>query len=429
METNAFRCNKFCEIPEIRNMRIALPNKLPQVGHSIFTVMSQKASELSALNMGQGFPEFSPPEELMKAVHSSMEAGFNQYPPMPGYMDLREIIAQREQQIHGNSLNPESEITVVPGATAGIFTVFQALIQAGDEVIIIEPAYDSYRPAIELAGGKVVGVSINFQSNIENPELFESSEVVFPWQKLKESINEKTRWIVINTPHNPLGFTFKETDWTQLWEIIQNYSIGIISDEVYEHMVFDGKKHVSVLNMPELRERSVKISSFGKTFHCTGWKMGYIAANAEITQSIRMVFQYLAFATNSAMQKGITQFMQLNPNWETELNLFYQKKRDLFLRELHGCDSINSTKPSWKTLNCEGSYFQVLKYNTQDIPKLGEIKSDLDMAMWLIRSAGIATIPIDSFIQGQPQTGCLRICFAKNEDTIIKAAKLLNQVL
>jgi methionine transaminase len=225
-----------------------------------------------------------------------------------------------------------------------------------------------------------------------------------------------------------LGFTFKEADWTLLWEIIQNYSIGIISDEVYEHMVFDDKKHLSVLNMPQLRDRSVKISSFGKTFHCTGWKMGYIAANAEITQSIRMVFQYLAFATNSAMQMGITQFMQLNPNWEIELNLFYQKKRDLFIHELHRYDSLNTMKSPWKTLNCEGSYFQVLHYNSLDIAKLEDIQSDLDMAMWLIRTAGIATIPIGAFITGQPKTGCLRICFAKNDETIIKAAQLLNQV-
>jgi len=413
-------------------MPITLPNKLPSVGHSIFSIMSQKATELNALNMGQGFPEFSPPLQLLESVNSSMASGFNQYPPMPGYLDLREIISQREQKTHGNILEPETEITIVPGATAGLFAAFQALVQTGDEVIIIEPAYDSYRPAIELAGGKVIAITMNFHSEKEDAVNVDVPHVEFPWQELKDSINLNTRWIVINTPHNPLGFTFKESDWKALWEIIRNHSIGIISDEVYEHMVFDGKKHVSVLNLPELKDRSVKISSFGKTFHCTGWKMGYIAANAEITQRIRMVFQFMAFATNSAMQKGIAQFMQLNPSWEQELNIFYQNKRDLFIRELNGPDTLNSqiantTNAIWKTLKCEGSYFQVIHYSSLNLPQLKTIHSDLDMAMLLLNSVGIATIPIGSFISGQPQTGWLRICFAKNDDTLVKAAQLLNQ--
>lgn len=382
--------------------------------------------------MGQGFPEFSPPQQLLEAVNSSMESGFNQYPPMPGYLDLRQIISQRELQIHGNILDPESEITIVPGATAGLFVAFQALVQAGDEVIIIEPAYDSYRPAIELAGGKVVAISMIFQSGKEGTDNKEVPNVEFPWQELKDSINENTRWIVVNTPHNPMGFTFKESDWKSLWEIIQHHSIGIISDEVYEHMVFDGKKHVSVLSRAEFRKRSVKISSFGKTLHCTGWKMGYIAANDEITQKIRMVFQFMAFATNSAMQKGIAKFMQLNPSWEQELNIFYQNKRDLFIGQLNGPDTQNSqtantTKAFWKTLNCEGSYFQVIHYNSFVLPQLKTIHTDLDMALLLMNSVGIATIPIGSFISGQPQTGWLRICFAKNDETLVKAAQLLNK--
>ncbi len=415
-------------------MPISLPNKLDNVGHSIFSIMSQKATEENALNMGQGFPEFNPPLQLLDAVNFAMQSGFNQYPPMPGYLDLREVISQREQQTHGNILDPESEITIVPGATAGLFAAFQALVNAGDEVIIIEPAYDSYRPAIELAGGTVVGISMNFQSGEGGTIGKEIPYVEFPWQKLKDSINENTRWIVINTPHNPLGFTFKKSDWKSLWEIIQNYSIGIISDEVYEHMVFDGMKHVSVLNLQELKDRSVKISSFGKTFHCTGWKMGYIAANAEITQRIRMVFQFMAFATNSAMQKGIAKFMQLNPSWEQELNSFYQYKRDLFIRELNGLNNghakiENPTNAIWKTLNCEGSYFQVIHYSSLELPTLKSIHSDFEMALLLLKEVGIATIPIGSFISGQPQTGWLRICFAKNDDTLVKAAQLLNQFL
>ncbi len=413
-------------------MPISLPNKLTSVGHSIFSIMSQKASELNALNMGQGFPEFSPPMQLLEAVNSSMASGFNQYPPMPGYLDLREIISQREQHTHGNILDPESEITVVPGATAGLFATFQALVQTGDEVIIIEPAYDSYRPAIELAGGTVIGVSMIFHSVKDIADNTEVPRVEFPWQKLRDSITEHTRWIVINTPHNPLGFTFKEEDWKLLYDIIQNHPIGVISDEVYEHMVFDGKKHFSVLNFPALKDRSVKISSFGKTFHCTGWKMGYVAANSEITQKIRMVFQFIAFATNSAMQKGIAQFMKLNPSWELELNGFYQKKRDLFIRELNGPDTGNSqiankTNAIWNTLNCEGSYFQVIHYSSLELPIVKSIHSDFDMAICLLKEAGIATIPIGSFISGQPQTGWLRICFAKNDDTLVKAAQLLNQ--
>jgi methionine aminotransferase len=340
-----------------------------------------------------------------------MLEGWNQYPPMPGMQDLREVIAKKEFDIHGNVVNPQNEITIVPGATAGLFATFQALVDRGDEVIIIEPAYDSYRPAIELAGGIVVPVYIKIGATIE-----------FPWQELRDKLNSKTRWIVINTPQNPLGLSFKKADWIQLSELIEGYSVGIISDEVYEHMVFDGAKHESVLAQVELKDKCVKISSFGKTLHCTGWKMGYVCANSEISQRIRMVFQFLAFATNSAVQKGIANFLIQHENWERDLNTFYQSKRDLFIQ------ALKSELSPWNTVNCEGSYFQLLDYRKISKDEIQKLTSDLDVAFWILNNLGIATIPVGEFISNKPQTGLLRICFAKNDDTLIKAAQMLNAI-
>ncbi len=400
-----------CDFTKFANMPVHLPNKLSHVGTSIFSIMSQKATELNALNMGQGFPEFNPPAALIESVNQSMLEGWNQYPPMPGMQDLREVIAKKEFDIHGNVVNPQNEITIVPGATAGLFATFQALVDHGDEIIIIEPAYDSYRPAIELAGGIVVSVSMKIGTTIE-----------FPWQELKDSITTKTRWIVINTPHNPLGITFKKSDWQKLSEILKNNSIGIISDEVYEHMVFDGVKHQSVLAQEQLKDRCVKISSFGKTLHSTGWKMGYVCANSEISQRIRMVFQFLAFATNSAMQKGITNFLIRHENWERDLNTFYQNKRDLFIQ------ALNAASSPWNTVNCEGSYFQLIDYRKIQSKEIQKSTSDLEVAFWMLNNWGIATIPVGEFISNTPQTGLLRICFAKNDDTLIKAAQMLNTI-
>ena len=375
--------------------------------------------ELNALNMGQGFPEFQPPQRLIEAVTNAMMDGFNQYPPMPGLLSLREVISIKEQQLHGNVVDPNHEITIVPGATAGLYSTFQALVRWGDEVIVVEPAYDSYKPAIELAGGTVVPISMVFK---EQDTTNGSQTVEFPWQELKDKLNPKTRWIVLNTPHNPLGVTLKKEDWEQLEKIIEHYNVGIISDEVYEHMVFDGVKHESVLAQSGLKNRSVKISSFGKTLHCTGWKMGYVCASSEITAKIRNVFQFVAFATNSAMQKGIAHFLLEHPTWELDLNNYYRQKRDIFI------DAMELATSNWKAVHCEGSYFQLLDYRGISHPEIQKLTTDLEVSFWILNNLGIATIPVGEFIQTKPQTGLLRICFAKNDDTLLQAAQGLNQV-
>ena len=380
-------------------MTLAIPNKLPSVGASIFSVMTQLANQEKAINMAQGFPEFQPPQALMEAVFGAMQQGFNQYPPMPGYLPLRESIAQKEFQCHGNVVNPESEITLVPGATAGIFTVIQALVEKGDEVIILEPAYDSYEPAIQLAGGICKRVTMDFQTGR------------VPWNKVQDAVTLKPRAILVNTPHNPLGTIFNQSDWDALAQIVSNTNIVIISDEVYEHMVFDGQQHLSVWAQPAFNQRCVKISSFGKTYHSTGWKMGYVVASETITTQIRKVYQFLAFACHGPSQMGIHAFMAMDSDWEKGVAQMYQSKRDRFKQAL--------SQSKFSLLPCEGSYFQVLKMDSvYQMP-------DFELAQYLTKTAKIACIPISAFCENYQNTGLLRFCFAKNENTLDLAADIL----
>lgn len=383
-------------------MSLILDSKLPNVGQSIFSVMSQLATQQQALNLAQGFPEFNPPQELIQLVTEAMNSGKNQYAPMPGYLSFREAIAQKELDLHQIKLNPETEITVVPGATVGLFVAIQTLVKPGDEVIILEPAYDSYEPAITLAGGKTIRVSINLD------------DFTIPWDEVKSKINSKTKLVLINTPHNPLGTVFSQSDWDTLSEIINQSNAYVLSDEVYEHMVFDGKNHISVLNIEGLKSRAIKVSSFGKTYHCTGWKLGYLSACEEISSELRKVYQFLAFACNSTAQTGIEHFMKIPNNWEKNLSAFYEQKRNLFREHLK--------HSNWELLPCEGSYFQILKYEgTQEM----SLMNDYDFSVELTKVAKIASIPVSAFCDNREKTGLLRFCFAKNDDTIIQAANIL----
>jgi methionine transaminase len=383
-------------------MSLILDSKLSNVGQSIFSVMSQLATQQQALNLAQGFPEFNPPSELIQFVTDAMNSGKNQYAPMPGYLSFREEIAKKESEIHGNRLNPESEITVVPGATVGLFVAIQTLVKPGDEVLILEPAYDSYEPAIALAGGKTVRVTINLH------------DFSIPWDVVKSKVNAKTKLIIVNTPHNPLGTIFSQEDWNALSDIVQQSNAYVLSDEVYEHMVFDGGKHISVLNIAGLENRCIKVSSFGKTYHCTGWKLGYLSACESMTAELRKVYQFLAFACNSTAQFGIENFMKIPNQWEKNLSVFYEQKRNLFREHLQNSQ--------WKLLPCQGSYFQILKYEgTQEM----SLMNDYEFSVELTKVAKIASIPVSAFCENREKTNLLRFCFAKNDDTLIQAANIL----
>ena len=375
-------------------------SKLPNQGLSIFTVMSALAAKHNAINLSQGFPEFNPPDDLIRKVNESLLSGRNQYSPMAGQLSLREVIAER-QNAWGRSfeINPDTDITIVPGATAGLFATFQALAQQGDEVIIFDPSYDSYAPAIVLAGGIPIRIPLN-------------QDFSMPWEHLKSKLSNRTVMIVVNTPHNPLGLVFSKADWLELAQIIQNTDILVLSDEVYEHMVFDEKQHVSVLQIPALANRAVAISSFGKTFHATGWKLGYVTAKAELSAEIRKVYQFLAFAANTPMQFAAAEFLLQNPEYETSVSEIMQTKRNYFGEGL--------SQSRFKLLPCEGAYFQIVDYsNISDL-------ADTDFANLLTTEHKVAGIPVSAFYQNpNPDQRLLRFCFAKNNDTLQKSLDIL----
>jgi len=375
-------------------------SKLPNQGLSIFTVMSALAAKHNAINLSQGFPEFNPPDDLIRKVNESLLSGRNQYSPMAGQLSLREVIAERQNAL-GRSfeINPDTDITIVPGATAGLFATFQALVQQGDEVIIFDPAYDSYAPAIVLAGGVPIRIPLN-------------QDFSMPWEQLKSKLSNRTVMIVVNTPHNPLGLVFSKADWLELAQIIQNTNILVLSDEVYEHMVFDEKQHVSVLQIPALANRAVAISSFGKTFHATGWKLGYVTAKAELSAEIRKVYQFLAFAANTPMQFAAAEFLLQNPEYETSVSEIMQTKRNYFGEGL--------SQSRFKLLPCEGAYFQIVDYsNISDL-------ADTEFANLLTTEHKVAGIPVSAFYQNpNPDQRLLRFCFAKNSDTLQKSLDIL----
>jgi len=377
-------------------------SKLSGIGESIFSTMSRMAHECGAINLSQGFPEFQPPQALIEAVHKALLDGYNQYAPMPGLPLLREAIAGKCAANLGYILHPETEITIVPGATAGIFCAVQALVHAGDEVIIIEPAYDCYAPAIKLAGAVAKSVALD-------PRTGE-----IPWDQVRKLINIRTRMIMVNTPHNPTGWVLSEADWAELERIVLASDLLLLSDEVYEYMVFDGQKHRSAASIESLKDRSIRLSSFGKTYHATGWKLGYISAAEPITKRIREVYQFMAFSASTPMQMGLAQFMRAHTDHETSVAALYQSKRDFLAQALKAS--------RFQVLPCQGSYFQLVDY--------GAISQapDREFAEQLTREYGIASIPLSPFFRNDPGHTLLRLCFAKENQTLAEAAKRLCEI-
>lgn len=375
-----------------------IQSKLPDVGTTIFTVMSRMAAEEGAINLSQGFPDFNAPEELLELVSKHMRDGHNQYSPMEGLMILREQIAAKVARLYGLQPDPETDITVTSGATEALHSSISTLIQAGDEAIVLEPAYDSYIPSIELNGGIPVTVPLNPQ------------DFSVPWDDLRASITERTRLIIINTPHNPTGTIWSAEDLDQLAEIVRDTRIAVLSDEVYEHIIFDGQKHNSVLTHSELATRSVAVFSFGKTFHSTGWKIGYIVAPTDISREIRKVHQFVQFSVHTPSQYALAEYMDSLDSYQF-LADFYQQKRDLFLK-------LTADTP-FRPLPSRGTYFQLFSYESYSD------MYDRDLAEKMTKEKKVACIPISVFYRDKTDNHYLRFCFCKGDDTLERGAKIL----
>jgi methionine aminotransferase len=378
----------------------ALITRLPAVGTTVFTRMSALAQEHGAVNLGQGFPDFACDPQLTGMVADAMRAGFNQYPMMSGAPVLRHAVANKVAAMYGCQYHPDTEITITAGATQALTTAILCAVHPGDEVIVIEPAYDSYLPAIELAGGVPVTVSMT---------LSEQGYAV-PWEAVQAAVTGKTRMILINTPHNPTGAALREADLRALAGIVRGTGILILSDEVYEHMVYDGLRHESVSRHAELAARAFVVSSFGKTYHVTGWKIGYVAAPAAMTAEFRKVHQYNVFSVNTPMQHGLAAYMA-DPKPYLELPAFYQRKRDLFRNGLQGS--------RFTLLPADGTYFQCVRYD--GISDLCEA----EFAEWLTTEVKVAAIPVSAFYRQGKESGIVRFCFAKKDDTLALALERL----
>ena len=388
----------------------SFPSRLPQVGTTIFTVMSALAAEHQAINLGQGFPDFLCDRKLIADVNEAMLADRNQYPPMAGVAELRYGISKKIKTLYDHHYDADTEITITAGATQAIFTAILSCVGPGDEVIIIEPAFDCYRPAIDLAGGKTVAIAME----VIRDESGQVASYEIPWDSLAKAINSKTRLILFNTPHNPTGMVWDKSDLDRLAALVRNTSALILSDEVYEHMVYDGAKHHSVASHPELAARSFLISSFGKTFHVTGWKVGYVAAPPSMTKEFRKVHQFNVFTVNTPMQYGLASYLS---NAEHYLNLpaFYQAKRDFFRSGL--------SKTKFKLLPTPGTYFQCVDYSALNIPQ-AEL-NEADFCKWLTTEIGVAAIPVSAFYDQATESGVIRFCFAKQEQTLANALERL----
>ncbi|HRH10940.1 MAG TPA: methionine aminotransferase [Bacteroidia bacterium] len=380
---------------------MGLESKLPDVGTSIFAIMSGLAKEHNAINLSQGFPDFNCDQKLLEYCQKYMNAGFNQYSPMQGVIQLRERIAEILENCYGAVYSPDTEITVTAGATQGIYTAVSAFVRPGDEVIVFEPCYDSYIPSILTNGGKPVKVKLI------------APEFKINWEEVRSKINTSTKMIIINTPHNPTGQIFSEQDMLELERIVKGKNIIVLSDEVYEHIVFDGGKHQSACRFKSLADQSFVISSFGKTIHTTGWKLGYVAARKELMEEFRKVHQFLVFSVNHPFQLGIADFLADKANY-LELKDFYQKKRDLFLHLTSGSRFI--------PVKAQGTYFQLMSYKNISQEK------DTDLAIRFTKEKGIATVPLSVFYSDQTDPGILRFCFAKKDETLEKAATIINRL-
>lgn len=377
---------------------MTIETKLPKVGTTIFSVMSQLAMEHKAVNLGQGFPDFEPPEALREAVARAMAEGRNQYAPGIGTQPLREQIALKTERLYGHRVDANTEITVTSGATEAIFAAIAAIVRAGDEVIVFDPAYDCYEPAIELQGARTVHIPLTVPA------------FAIDWQRVRDAVTAKTRMILINSPHNPSGAVLSAADLDELAAIVRDTGIVVLSDEVYEHIVY-GAPHQSVLRHAELAARSIVVSSFGKTYHCTGWKVGYAVAPAALSAEFRKVHQYLTFCTFHPAQAAFAEFLASTPGHYLELPAFYQAKRDYF-REL--------LKPSrLKLLDVPGGYFQLVDYSAISS------QDDVSFSQWLVKEGGVAGIPLTPFYETAPGTHLLRLCFAKSDATMEAAAERL----
>jgi methionine aminotransferase len=377
-------------------------SKLPDVGTTIFTVMSELAADCGAINLSQGFPDFSAPPELLERVAHHLRAGHNQYAPMPGVPELREQIALKTERLYGRRTDPVTGITVTSGATEALFCAIQAFVGPGDEVIVFDPAYDSYEPATRLAGGRTVHV----------PLLAPAFSV--DWQRVRNALTPRTRMIVLNSPHNPTGAVLSAADLDTLAEIVRDRPIVLLGDEVYEHIIFDGLRHESLLRHPELAERSLVVSSFGKTYHATGWKIGYCVAPGPLMSEFRKVHQFVQFCVVTPMQRALAEYLESTPSHYLELPAFYQAKRDLF------CELLAPSR--FRLTPSRGTYFQLADYGAISRER------DVDYARRLTREAQVACIPVSVFCEAPADAQLLRFCFAKDAATLAAAAEILCRI-
>ena len=375
-----------------------IQSKLPNVGTTIFTVMSKLAADLGAINLSQGFPDFDCDPALVDAVAKHMREGRNQYAPMQGVPVLRQAIAAKFVELYGASYDPDTEVTVTSGGTEAIFDAVAAVVRPGDEVIVFEPCYDSYVPAVEVNGGTAVVVSLRYP------------DYAVPWDEVRAAITPRTKMIALNSPHNPTATILSAADMQQLASIVDGTNLTIMSDEVYEHIIFDGARHESMARYDALRARSFIVGSFGKTYHVTGWKLGYVVAPAALTAEFRKVHQFVTFSSMTPTQYAIADFLAQRRGYP-ELAAFYQRKRDLFLELIDGS--------RWRPLRSRGTYFQLLDYSAITGEK------DMDFALRLTREHGVASIPTSAFLYRQAPPLALRFCFAKKDDTLRAAAERL----
>lgn len=382
-------------------MKKKLTSKLPNVRTSIFTVMSKMANEHNAINLSQGFPDFNCSNELIELVHHYQKKGFNQYAPMQGVLALRNEISKKIEKLHGRFYDPETEITITAGATQALFTAISCLVNKGDEVIIFEPAYDSYVPAIQINGGKPVFVPLR------------KKDYSIDWELTKKKISSKTKLIIINSPHNPTGIVIGLNDLRALEKIVKGKNIFVISDEVYEHITFDGYEHLSLSRSDILAKKSFIISSFGKTYHTTGWKMGSCAAPKHLMCEFQKLHQFVVFSTNTPTQYAFAEYLKNEAHY-LELGNFYQQKRDFFV------DKIKKSK--LKIKRCKGTYFQLLDYS--EISNLNDMK----FSEYLTKGVGVAVIPLSPFYSKPDKEKIIRICFAKKDKVLKSAANLLNKL-
>jgi methionine aminotransferase len=383
------------------NSPVHLQSKLPGVGTTIFTVMSRMAAELGAINLSQGFPDFDCDPALVEAVARHMRAGHNQYAPMPGVLPLREAIAAKYSRLHRRDYDPDSEVTVTSGGTEAIFAAAAAVLHPGDEAIVLEPCYDSYVPAIQLSGGTAVVVPLTYPA------------YAIDWTAVRAAVTPRTRLLFLNSPHNPAGAVLTPADIAELATLVADTNVLILSDEVYEHIIFDGVQHESMARYADLAARSFIVGSFGKTYHVTGWKVGYAVAPRSLTAEFRKVHQFVAFSTHTPVQFALAEFLA-DLRGIADLGPFFQRKRDLFLRLMEGSRFV--------PLPSRGSYFQLMDYSAITT------EADADFAVRLTREHGVASIPTSPFLQRSPAPPVLRFCFAKKDETLERAAERLRRV-